>query len=83
MRRRRVQIKILFLDIFAVVALVARQSEKPLLQNRVFFVPKRNGETNQLMPVAKSGDAVFVPAIRAFMRLFKRKVFPHAAPDSE
>src|SRR6516225_7901768 len=39
MSRRAVEIKVIFLGVLAVIALVARQSEDPFLQKGVPFVP--------------------------------------------
>ena len=65
MRGRRVQIKIIFFDIFAVVALVAGEAEQSFLQDRVTAIPQRQGKTDELVAVANAAQAVFSPAIGA------------------
>jgi len=49
MSRRAVKIKIVFLDIFAVIAFAVSQSEMPLFEDWVFSVPKGNGKTQPLL----------------------------------
>ena len=40
MRRRRVEIEVIFLDVFPVIALIAGKPKQPLLKNRVLLVPE-------------------------------------------
>ena len=65
MRRRVVEVEIVFLDVFAVVALVSSETEKPLLQDGIAAVPKRDGEANALVAVADTEQPIFVPAVGA------------------
>jgi hypothetical protein len=62
MRGGAVQVEIAFLDIFGVIALIAGQSEKAFLEERVFAVPEREGEADFLMTVADACNAVLIPA---------------------
>jgi len=62
---RAVQVEVAFLDVFAVIALIAGEAEEALFQEGVFAVPEGEGETDLLMAVADAGNAVFVPAIGA------------------
>src|SRR5438477_3969987 len=74
--RRRVEIEIIFLHIFAVVAFISCQSKEPLFQNRIAAVPHGEREADHLVTVADSRDAVFAPSIGARTRLLVRKRFP-------
>src|SRR5204863_6237046 len=58
------------------IALIAGQPEEALLEDRISPVPQRDGEADLLMPVANSGQAIFVPAIRLRPRMIVREVLP-------
>ena len=77
--RRRVEVEVILLYVFAVIAFVVRQAEEALFQNRIFSVPERQREADVLVPVADPADAVFAPAIRARARMVVRKIFPGVA----
>src|ERR1019366_3836122 len=79
MRGRRIQMEIIFLNIFAVVSFVTCQSEKPLLQNRIPPIPECHRKTNPLQNVANSSDAVFAPSVGARTRGMVWKIFPRRA----
>ena len=65
MRRRAVEVEVVLLDVFAVVALAVGQPEQPLLQDRILAVPKRQREAEQLVVVGDSGQPVLAPAVGA------------------
>src|SRR5262249_22777724 len=91
-RRRGVEIEVVILDIFAVVALVGHNPEGALLQYRIALVPERQSEDQQLITVADAGEAVFAQAVglgpRHAMRQMPPRVavgavvFAHCAPGS-
>src|SRR5262249_19167003 len=64
-RRRRVEVPPVLLDVLAVVTLGAGEAEQPLLQDRVAAVPEREREAEVLPVVADAAEAVLVPAICA------------------
>ena len=76
MRRRRIEVEVILLHVFAVIALIARQAEQALLQDRIAPVPKRQREAHALVPVADPADAVLAPAVGARARMIVRKIFP-------
>ena len=76
MGRRRVEKVIEFLDVFAVVALVAAEAEEPLLEQRVAAVPERQAETEPAEPVAEPQQPVFAPAVDAAVGVFEWKRRP-------
>ncbi len=76
---RRIQIKVIFLYVLAVISFAAGKSEKPLFQNRVVAIPKRERETGGLMAVRDAAESVFAPAIRTRARLVMRKIIPSRA----
>src|SRR5216684_2944653 len=75
-RWRRIQVKILLLDVLAVVSFVARQAEKPLLQYGIAPIPHRQAKANHLVPVADASDAVFAPSICSRAGMVVRKILP-------
>ncbi len=78
-RRRGVQVIVVFLDVLAMIAFRPRDSKQPLLQYRVHPVPKSKRETQALVIVADSGDAVFGPAIGPRARVIVREIIPRRA----
>src|SRR5271165_6475686 len=79
MGRRAVEVKVVFFDILAVVALAVGQAEQPLLQYRVLAVPQGEGETQPLVVVAKTGEAVLTPVVGARASLIVGEVVPRVA----
>ena len=73
---RGIQIEVVFLDVLAVVALIAGQSEEPLLENRIAAIPQRDGEADVLVAVANAGDAVLAPAVRSGAGVVVREILP-------
>ena len=78
-RRRAVQIEVILLDVLAVIALVARQPEEALLENRIPPIPEREGEADVLVPIADAAEAVLVPAVDARSGVFVREELPGGA----
>jgi hypothetical protein len=76
MRRRAVEVKVVFLDVFAVIALRAGQTEETLLDDRITFIPQRDGHADVLIAIAHTGQTVFVPAICTAARVIVREVIP-------
>src|SRR5262249_38160978 len=79
MRRRRVEVVVILLHVFAVIPLRIGQPKEPLFDDGVFAVPQRNGETQELAIVAESRDAVFPTAVAATPSLVVREVAPRVA----
>src|SRR5262245_58711420 len=78
-RRRVVEIKIILLDVLAMVALAASQTKKPFFQDWILAVPEGKGEAQILMPVADTRYAIFVPAVGARASVIMREVIPRVA----
>src|SRR5437588_9801678 len=76
MRRGIVQVKVIFLYVFAVIAFAVRQAEEPLLENRVLAVPQCQREAEVLFIIGNTGDAVFTPAVGARAGLIVSKEIP-------
>jgi hypothetical protein len=74
--RCRVEIKVILLDVFAVIAFVAREPEEPFFEDRILAVPKRQGKADVLVAIANAADAVFTPTVSAAARVIVRQVFP-------
>jgi hypothetical protein len=78
-RRCGIEIEVILLDVFAVIALSVRQAEQPFFQNRVGAVPEAERKTELLMIVTDAGKAVFAPAIGPGARVIVREVIPRVA----
>src|SRR5262245_20035230 len=63
MRRRSIEEKVVFLDVFTMISLLIGQAKHSFLEKRVFFIPQCHGHTKMLLVIAKAPQAVFVPAI--------------------
>jgi hypothetical protein len=75
-RRRRIEVVVIFFDIFRVIALGTSDAEEPFLQNRVAAVPAGESKTEALVIVADAGDAVFGPAVGAGASIVKGEGIP-------
>src|SRR5262249_24041105 len=73
---RAVEVKIVLLDVFAVIPLQVGQAEHPLLEDRILLIPERESQADILLVIAEPGQAVLVPAIGAAAGVIMRKVVP-------
>ena len=86
--RQAVEIVVIFLDVFAVVAFFVGQAEETLLQKRVLLIPECERQAKVLKTVAVTGQAVLVPAVGAAASVVVREMVPGIAagtvifPDS-
>ena len=78
-RRRRVDIEVILLDVLAVIAFAVGQAEGPLLQDRIAPVPKRQREAQHLMVVADAAQPIFAPTVGARAGLVVGEVVPGVA----
>ena len=78
-RGRAVEVEVILLDVFAVIALFAGEAEEAFFEDGVAAIPEREREADLLMTVADAGDAVFVPAVSARAGVVVGKVFPGRA----
>jgi hypothetical protein len=51
MGRGGIEIEVVFLDVFAVVAFVAGEPKQALFEDRIFLIPERKRETDVLMTI--------------------------------
>src|SRR5262249_19093449 len=79
MRGCRVEIKVILFDVFAVIALVAGQTKKAFLEERIATVPKSHCKTNLLVPVADPRYAIRAPAVGARASVVMREIIPGVA----
>ena len=73
---RGVEIEVAFLDVLAVIALVAGQAEEPLLEDGIPPVPEGEGEAETLMVIRDPEQPILAPPIDARARMIVREVFP-------
>ena len=76
MRRRAVEIEVILLDIFAVVAFTVGQAEQALLDDRVIAVPQGKREAKLLTVIGNAGDPVLAPAIGSAPGLIVAEIIP-------
>src|SRR5438034_8500016 len=76
MRRRRIEVVIAFLDIFAVVSLAIGQAEEALLDDWIAPIPQRDSKAQPAFAIADSQKPIFPPAIRPASRMVVRQVIP-------
>src|SRR5512143_968335 len=79
MRRRGIEVVVIFLGVLAVISLIAGQPEQPFFQNRIAAVPEGQREAQTLVVVADSRDAIFAPAIRPQVRVLEWEKLPRGA----
>src|SRR5262249_49474706 len=72
-------IVVILLDVLAVVAFAVGQAEKPLLEERIAPIPKRDRHAEVLKPVAEPGKTVFVPPVGSAASVVVREVIPGVA----
>src|SRR6185503_15534026 len=71
-RRRRIEVVVVLLDVLAVVPLAVGEPEQALLEDGIPAVPERYRETELLPVVGDAGDAVLAPAVGARARVIVR-----------
>lgn len=76
MRWRTVEVEVVFLDVLAVVALVAGDAEEPLLEHGVALVPEGDRHAQVLEPVAEAPQPVLVPSIAPAASMVMGEVRP-------
>src|SRR5205807_2544208 len=77
--RSGIEIKVVLLDVLAVVTLGAREAEITLLQDGVAPVPESHGEAEALVVVGDAENAILAPAIGARAGMVVREVVPGRA----
>src|SRR5260221_6265122 len=75
----RVKVEVVLLDVLAMIALWTIQTEQPLFEDRVVFVPKRQRKTEHLLVVADTGQTILVPTVGARAGMIVREVLPGVA----
>src|SRR5262245_34520796 len=58
-RRRAIEIEVIFLHVLAVIAFAVGEAEQTLFEDRILPIPEREGETEQLGVVRDDGKTVF------------------------
>ena len=79
MAGRVVEVKVIFLDVLAVIPLVTCQAKHPLLEKWIVAVPQRQRETKILVPVAYSTQTIFIPAVGPGTSVIVWEVIPGVA----
>jgi len=63
--RSGVQVEVVLLDVLAVIALRASQTEQALFQDAIVLVPQRERETQSAVVIADTQQPVFAPTVGA------------------
>src|SRR5215469_12843731 len=74
-----VQIKVVFLDIFAMIAFAICQPKQSLLQDWINTVPERYSKAKKLLVIGKSCQSIFTPPVGTRAGLIVGKVVPRIA----
>src|SRR5947207_2512790 len=80
--RRVVEVEAVLLDVLAVIALRACETEEALLEDHVAAVPEGQREAESLVVVRDAGQAVLAPAVGARAGVIVREIFPGRAPGT-
>ena len=76
MRRSAVDVKVVLLDIFAMVPLAVGKPEQAFLQDGIPFVPQRQRKAQPLFVIADSGESVFAPLVCSRPGLVMGEIVP-------
>src|SRR5260370_24226115 len=71
-----IQIEVIRLDVFSVIAFAVGEAEETLLQNRILAIPQSDGKTEELPVIADAGQAIFTPVIRSRSGLVVAEICP-------
>src|SRR5437773_5156954 len=76
MGRRPVAIKVVLLDVLAVVTLAVRQAEEPLLEDEILAVPEGQRKAEELPVVGDPPEPALAPAVGPRPGLVVPEVLP-------
>src|SRR5207302_11007826 len=57
----RVEVEVIFLHVFPMIALTATEAKEPFFQDRITAIPERQGKTQPLVVIADPGETVLTP----------------------
>jgi len=75
-RRCRVEVEVIFLDVLPVVGLAVGETEKSFLEDGIAAVPQCQRKAKMLLVIGESRQTVLAPVIRAGSRLVVAEVVP-------
>ena len=78
-RRRAVEIKVVFLNVFAVVGLAVGEPERAFFENWIFTIPQGHAKTQQLLVITDASKTVFAPVVGSGAGLVMCKVIPRVS----
>src|SRR5688500_15801036 len=73
---RAIEVEVIFLHVFAVIALAVGQPEEAFFYDRIFSIPERECEAEPLPIIGDSGQTILSPVIGPRPRLVVREVIP-------
>src|ERR1700693_806062 len=76
MRRRVIEIVIVFLNVLAVIAFAVSQAEQAFLKDGISPIPERDCEAELLGFVGDAGQTILAPAVSAGPGLIVREIVP-------
>src|SRR5262249_49187121 len=77
--RGRVQVKVVLLNVLAVVRFTVGEAEQPFLKNGILPVPQGQGEAEKLLVIRDARQPVFSPPVGAGTRLVMAEIVPGIA----
>src|SRR5215813_5736975 len=70
-----VEIKVVVLHVFAMIAFTGRQAKSAFFQNRIFSIPEDNTENQKLIAITDRCEPIFAPAVGlASGRVMRKKI---------
>ena len=75
-RRRAVDVKVVLLDVLAMIALAVGEAEQALFEDRIPLVPESHREAQSLFVVRDAGQTVLAPPVGSRTRLVVGEVVP-------
>jgi hypothetical protein len=90
MGRGRIEVEVIFLNVFPMVTLVPSEAKEPFFQDRIMAIPERQGKAQSLVVIGDPSEAVLAPPVGARTGVLVWKkipgiargavIFPHCPP---
>src|SRR5919197_2802517 len=77
--RGRVEVEVIFLNVFPMVTLSATEAKEPFFQERITAIPERQGKTQPLVLIGDPGEAVFSPPVGSRTSMIMGEKIPDSA----
>jgi hypothetical protein len=75
-RGGRVEVEVIFLDVFPMIALIASEAKEPFFQDWITAIPECQGKTEPLVVIADPGEAILTPTVGSRPSMIMGKKIP-------